>query len=102
MGREHSVLRRLLPKHQLEDGLRQGSEGCAQQTGAVPPTLLEDALGVTESSEAFNPVIGTHAAWTDTPEGQIVLYVVHERAVYRDIAGGRAAQDPAPLLAVAA
>src|SRR5215469_4552540 len=90
-----------LAKHQFEDGVGQWPEGCAQQIGAVPPALFKYSLGVTEPTEAFDSVINTHAARADTAERQIVLCVVHERAVDRDVTGGRAAQHLASVLAIA-
>ena len=76
--------------------------GGTQGARHVPTALLEDALGVAQRLEAFDAVVGAHAARADTAERQIVLRVVQQRVVDRHVAGRRALQHLAAVLAVAA
>jgi hypothetical protein len=55
-----------------------------------------------ECAEALDAVIGTHAAWPDATEGQIILRIMHQCSVNSDIARGRARQHLAAILTIVA
>src|SRR5687767_7301563 len=89
-------------KEGVEESVGALAEGGAQEAGAVPAALDEDALGVAEGSEAFDSVVFAHSAGADAAEREIVLPDMHDRAVDGDVAGGCAVEHFAPVGVVGA
>lgn len=63
-----------------------------EQAGAVEAGLAEHGLHMRERAKARFAMIATHARWTDSAEGQLMLGYVIERVVEADAAGVGACQ----------
>lgn len=80
---------------------RPPAEWRPKQTGQVPPALFEDTFCVAQVFEALSTVIGARSALANATERHIVLSVVQERVVDRDVARRRALKHLAAIFAVA-